>query len=61
VAAVCRVEQHDQPTVVVAAELLTGNAAVLGGHLDHDHIGWWPIRDELGRRANHLQLAFLND
>jgi hypothetical protein len=60
-AAVSRVEEHDQPTVVVAAELLTGSAPVLGGHLDDDHIGRWPTRGQFGRRTNHLQLVFLND
>lgn len=60
VAAVFRVE-HDHPTAVVAAELLTGNASVLDGYIDHDHIGRWPTRGQLGRRANHLQLALLND
>jgi hypothetical protein len=39
VAAVSRLEEHDQPTTVMAADPFTVNASDHSGHVDHDHIG----------------------
>jgi hypothetical protein len=56
-----RVEQHEQPTAVVAADLLTDNASVLSGDIDQDHIGRQATRSQLDRRPDHLQLVFLTE
>jgi hypothetical protein len=61
VAAVLRVEQHEQPTAVVAANLLTDTASVLRGDIDHDHIGRRDALGQLDRRPDHLQLVFLTE
>jgi hypothetical protein len=36
-------EEHDQPTAVVAADLLAGGPPVRRGDVDHDHIGRWSL------------------
>ena len=57
--AVSPLEQHQQPTAVVAADLFTDSTSVLRGDIDHDHIGRRDPLGQLGRRVNRLQLAFL--
>jgi hypothetical protein len=60
-AAVFGVEQHEQLAAVVAADLRTGNASILCGHVDHNHIGRQATLGELERRTDHLQLVFLGE
>jgi len=60
-AAVSRVQQHEQPTGVVAADLFTDRTSVLRRDIDHHHIGRRETSGQLDRRPNHLQLAFLTE
>ena len=52
------IEEHDQRTTVLATDLLTGSASVLRRDVDDDH-GRWPALGQLGRRADHVDQAFL--
>jgi hypothetical protein len=51
-------EEHDQPTAVVAADLLAGGPPVRRGDVDHDHVGRWAV-DQLDGRADHVDVAIL--
>lgn len=57
VAVVSEVEQHDQRTAVVAADLLTDRGPVLSRHVDHDHIRLRTL-GQLEWRPNHVDGAF---
>jgi hypothetical protein len=59
-AVVSRVEQHDQRTAVVVADLFTDRAPVLGRNVDNHHIGRRSTPRQLHGSADHVDGAFLN-
>jgi hypothetical protein len=61
VAVVSGVDQHDQPTAVVAADLFTDRAPVLSRNVDNHHIGRRPIPRQLQWCADHVDGAFLTE
>jgi hypothetical protein len=59
VAVVRRVEEHDQRTVVVMADLFTDRTPVLSGNVDNDHIGRRSTPGQLRRCLDHADGAIL--
>ena len=60
-AVVSRVEQHDQRTAVVVADLFTDRTPVLSRDVDDHHIGRRPTPGQLQRCADHVDGAFLTE
>jgi hypothetical protein len=61
VAAVCGVEEHDQRTAVVVADLFTDRTPVLNGNVDDDHIGRRSTPGQLQRCLDHVDGAILTE
>jgi hypothetical protein len=61
VAVVCGVEEHDQRTAVVVADLLTDRTPVLSGNVDNDHIGRRSTPGQLQRCLDHVDGAILTE
>src|SRR5512133_2137736 len=60
-AVVARMEQHDQRTAVVVADLFTDRTPVLSRDVDDHHIGQRPTPRQLQRCADHVDGAFLTE
>ena len=61
VAVVCRMEEHDQRTAVVVADLFTDRTPVLSGNVDNDHIGRRSTPGQLQRCLDHVDGAILTE
>jgi hypothetical protein len=61
VAVVCGVEDHDQRTAVVVADLFTDRTPVLSGNVDNDHIGRRSTPGQLQRCLDHIDGAILTE
>lgn len=54
-------EEHDQRTAVVVADLLTDRTPVLSGNVDDDHIGRRSTPGQLQRCLDHVDGAILTE
>jgi hypothetical protein len=61
VAVVRGVEEHDQRTAVVLADLFTDRTPVLSGNVDNDHIGRRSTPGQLQRSLDHVDGAILTE
>jgi hypothetical protein len=61
VAVVRGVEEHDQPTAVVVADLFTDCTPVLSRNVDDDHIGRRSTPGQLQRCLDHVDGAILTE
>jgi len=59
VAVVSGVEEHDQRTAVVVADLFTDRTPVLSGNVDNDDIGRRSTPGQLQRSVDHVDGAVL--
>jgi hypothetical protein len=54
-------EEHDQRTAVVVADLFTDRTPLLSGNVDNDHIGRRFSPGQLQRCLDHVHGAILTD